>query len=71
MPDINGKTLLVGLLATPIRHSNSPRMQSEAFAMTGVNCVQLAFEVGNEQLEDAVKGASRPRRGGLQRVDAQ
>ncbi len=31
-------------------------MQSEAFAMTGVNCVQLAFEVGNEQLEDAVKG---------------
>ena len=56
MPDINGKTLLVGLLATPIRHSNSPRMQSEAFAMTGVNCVQLAFEVGNEQLEDAVKG---------------
>lgn len=56
MPDINGKTLLVGLLATPIRHSNSPRMQSEAFAMTGVNCVQLAFEVGNEQLENAVKG---------------
>ena len=56
MPDINGKTLLVGLLATPIRHSNSPRMQSEAFAMTGVNCVQLAFEVGNEQLEDAVNG---------------
>lgn len=28
MPDINGKTLLVGLLATPIRHSNSPRMRA-------------------------------------------
>lgn len=71
MPDINGKTLLVGLLATPIRHSNSPRMQSEAFAMTGVNCVQLAFEVGNEQLEDAVKGLRALGAGGLQRVDAQ
>ncbi|MDM5356830.1 shikimate dehydrogenase [Peribacillus sp. ACCC06369] len=53
---INGKTELVGLLATPIGHSLSPAMHNLAFDKLGLNCAYLAFEVGNEQLEDAVKG---------------
>ena len=53
---INGKTELVGLLATPIGHSLSPAMHNLAFDKLGLNCAYLAFEVGNEELEDAVKG---------------
>lgn len=53
---INGKTELVGLLATPIGHSLSPAMHNLAFDKLGLNYAYLAFEVGNEELEDAVKG---------------
>ncbi len=51
-----GKTELVGLLATPIGHSLSPAMHNSAFDKLGLNYAYLAFEVGNEELEDAVKG---------------
>ena len=52
---ISGHTELVGLMAYPIRHSNSPAMQTEAFRKAGIDCIQLAFEVDNTTLEDAVK----------------
>ena len=52
---ITGHTELVGLMAYPIRHSNSPAMQNEAFRVAGIDCIQLAFEVDNSTLEDAVK----------------
>ena len=52
---ITGYTELVGLMAYPIRHSNSPAMQNEAFRAAGIDCIQLAFEVDNSTLEDAVK----------------
>jgi len=52
---ITGYTEMVGLMAYPIRHSNSPAMQNEAFRMAGIDCIQLAFEVDNSTLEDAVK----------------
>ncbi len=42
-------------MAYPIRHSNSPAMQNEAFRAAGIDCIQLAFEVDNSTLEDAVK----------------
>ncbi|MFQ9288475.1 MAG: shikimate dehydrogenase, partial [Intestinibacter bartlettii] len=45
-----------GLIATPIRHSSSPRMHNEAFAKLGLDYAYLAFEVGNEELEDTIKG---------------
>ena len=51
---LNGYTELVGLMASPIRHSHSPAMQNEAFRRAGINCVQLAFEVDNSCLEEAV-----------------
>ncbi|EOL41888.1 shikimate dehydrogenase [Enterococcus phoeniculicola] len=53
---ITGHTLLIGLLATPIRHSLSPKMHNESFAKLGLDYAYLAFEVGNEELEGAVQG---------------
>ena len=53
---ITGHTELIGLIATPIRHSKSPTMHNEAFAKLGLDYAYLAFEAGTEQLEDAVKG---------------
>ncbi|HBJ1646660.1 TPA: shikimate dehydrogenase [Clostridium botulinum] len=53
---ITGHTELIGLIATPIRHSSSPTMHNEAFAKLGLDYTYLAFEVGTEQLEDTIKG---------------
>ncbi|HAX72524.1 MAG TPA: shikimate dehydrogenase [Firmicutes bacterium] len=53
---ITGHTELIGLIATPIRHSSSPAMHNEAFAKLGLDFAYLAFEVGTEQLEDTIKG---------------
>ena len=53
---ITGHTELIGLIATPIRHSSSPAMHNEAFAKLGLDYAYLAFEVGAEQLEDTIKG---------------
>lgn len=53
---LTGHTLLVSLLAKPIRHSMSPTMHNEAFAKLGLDYAYLAFEVGNEELADAVQG---------------
>ena len=53
---ITGHTELIGLIAYPIRHSNSPKMHNEAFAKLGLDYAYLAFEVDNDTLEDTVKG---------------
>ncbi len=61
---ITGHTELVSLLAYPIRHSNSPAMQNEAFAHLGLDYAYLAFEVGmgateeeqEQELKDAITG---------------
>lgn len=53
---ITGHTELIGLIATPIRHSSSPAMHNEAFAKLGLDYAYLAFEVGNDELEDTIKG---------------
>lgn len=52
---ITGHTELIGLMAYPIRHSNSPAMQNEAFSKLGYDYAYLAFEVGADEIEDAVK----------------
>lgn len=53
---IDGRTKLIGLTATPIGHSLSPAMHNMAFRKLGLNCVYMAFEVGNEELADVVTG---------------
>ncbi len=53
---IDGRTKLVGLLATPIGHSLSPRMHNLGYTLKDLNYTYLAFEVGNETLEKTVEG---------------
>lgn len=53
---ITGHTELIGLIATPIRHSGSPAMHNAAFSKLGLDYVYLVFEVGTEDLEDTVRG---------------
>ena len=52
---IDGHTRLLGIFATPIKHSLSPKMHNTAFAMLDLNYAYLAFEVGTDQLADAVQ----------------
>ncbi|WHQ51629.1 shikimate dehydrogenase [Lactiplantibacillus plantarum] len=52
---IDGHTLLIGLMAYPIRHSMSPTMHNNAFAKLGLNYAYLAFEVTNETLPSAIE----------------
>jgi len=51
---ITGYTKLVGLFATPIRHSISPMIQNTAFQALGIDAVYLAFDLGLNCLEQAV-----------------
>lgn len=53
---IDGRTKLVGLLATPIGHTLSPRLHNLGYSIKGLNYAYLAFEVGNDNLEEAVNG---------------
>lgn len=53
---IDGRTRLIGLIATPIGHSKSPTLHNMAFRHLGLNYVYLAFDVGKAQLEDVVRG---------------
>lgn len=55
-PRITGHTLLVSLIATPIRHSMSPTMHNLAFEKLGLDYAYMTFEVGNEELPNAVSG---------------
>ena len=52
---IDGHTILIGLMAYPIRHSMSPTMHNNAFAKLGLNYAYLAFEVTNETLPSAIE----------------
>ncbi len=56
MTRITGRTELIGLLATPIRHSKSPAMHNAAFESLGLDYAYLAFEFPPGNLPDAVKG---------------
>lgn len=53
---IDGRTGLIGLIATPISHSLSPAMHNLAFQKLGLNYAYLVFEVGNDKLTDVVRG---------------
>ena len=55
MPNITGHTELVGLMAYPIRHSQSPSTHNLAYDKNGDDVVQLAFDVDNDSLPSAVE----------------
>ena len=54
--EITGKTVLTGLLGSPVAHSISPQMHNESFRMLGLDYVYLAFDVPPEKLKSAVEG---------------
>ncbi len=56
MPNVTGHTELVGLMAYPIRHTQSPTTHNLAYDKNGDDVIQLAFEVDNDSLEAAVNG---------------
>ncbi len=56
---ITGNTRLLGLLGKPVRHSMSPLMHNEAFRILGLDYVYLCFEIGEEELPEAVRGLVR------------
>ena len=53
---ITGHTELIGLMAYPIRHSQSPATHNAAYEKLGLDIVNLAFEVNADELEDAIRG---------------
>lgn len=55
MERIDGHTILIGLMAHPIRHSMSPTMHNNAFAKLGLNYAYLAFEIDSDQLAAGVQ----------------
>ncbi len=56
---ITGHTGLTGLLGSPVAHSLSPMMHNTSFQHLGLDYVYLCFDVGEEGLEEAVKGLKR------------
>lgn len=53
---ISGKTMLTGLLGSPVSHSISPLMHNEAFRLLGLDYAYLCFDVGTENLKTAIEG---------------
>jgi len=49
-------TRLICLLGSPVAHSRSPAMHNAAFAELGLDMAYLAFDVGRENLRDAIVG---------------
>ena len=56
MREISGKTVLTGLLGSPVAHSISPAMHNESFRLLDLDYVYLAFDVGEKDLKTAVEG---------------
>ena len=54
--EITGKTVLTGLIGSPVAHSISPMMHNTAFQALDLDFAYLAFDVDLEHLESAVKG---------------
>lgn len=54
--EISGKTLVCCVLGDPIEHTLSPSIHNAAFKHLKLDFVYVAFRVGREELENAVKG---------------
>ena len=52
---IDSKTILTGLFASPSSHSVSPIIHNNAFEKLGLNYVYLSFEVNKDNLKDAAQ----------------
>ena len=52
---IDSKTILTGLFASPSAHSISPIIHNNAFEKLGINFAYLSFEVNKDNLKEAVQ----------------
>src|SRR5256714_628173 len=57
--DITERTLVAGLVGSPVSHSLSPRIHNAAFAALGLDAVYIPFETAD--LSDFVRRMARPR----------
>ncbi len=53
----DGNTYVCGLIGNPVRHTLSPLIHNTLSDMLGVNLVYVPFEVQEEGLKAAVRGA--------------
>lgn len=56
---ISGKTRLLGVFGTPIKHSGSPVMYNFSFDYYGIDCVYLAFDCDESQMKESLKAMRR------------
>ncbi len=54
--EITGKTGLAAVIGCPASHSISPQMSNLSFEALGIDCIYLAFDVREEDLQAAVEG---------------
>lgn len=52
--EITGHTKLLALIGSPVGHSGSPQMYNYSFQKLGIDCVYVAFDVGEEDVPRAV-----------------
>ncbi len=55
--EIKGSTNIVGLIGHPVEHSFSPLMHNAAFEKLDMDYAYVAFDVNQNNLENAIKGA--------------
>ncbi|SDX29158.1 shikimate dehydrogenase [Eubacterium barkeri] len=51
---LDGKTVLLGLMGSPVGHSGSPAMYNYSFARLGINAAYLAFDIPEDKVGDAI-----------------
>ena len=56
---ISGKTRLLGVFGTPIKHSGSPIMYNFCFDYYGIDCAYLAFDTDASQVKDSLNAMKR------------
>lgn len=56
---ISGKTRLLGVFGTPIKHSGSPIMYNFCFDYYGIDCAYLAFDCDASQVKDSLAAMRR------------
>lgn len=56
---ISGKTRLLGVFGTPIKHSGSPIMYNFCFDYYGIDCAYLAFDTDETQVKDSLAAMRR------------
>lgn len=53
--EINGHTRLLCLIGSPVGHSGSPAMYNYSFQKLGIDCAYLAYDIKEEETEEAIK----------------